>query len=137
MRLTMTATKSQILRLGSATLLLGGLCGCGPMAMLVGNVPVTSISELQQARDANSTVYLEGTVGSRAPFLGAGAYQLQDATGSIWVLTDRTLPLQGEEVKIKGNVAYQSIPVAGKELGEVYIKEIEQLQRQDAPTESK
>lgn len=137
MTLTMSVTKSQILRLGSATLLLGGLYGCGPLAVLVGNVPVTNIGELQQARDANSTVYLEGKVGSRAPFLGAGAYQLQDATGSIWVVSDRSLPAQGDAVKIKGNVTYQSIPVAGKELGEVYIKEIEQLQRQNAPAESK
>lgn len=132
----MTSTITAILRLGAAILLLGGLYSCGSMVM-VRDVPITPISELQQARDANSTVYLKGTVRSLAPFLEGGAYQLQDATGSIWVVTEHTLPAQGETIKIKGNITYQSIPVAGKELGEIYIKEIEQLQRQNTPTESK
>ncbi|HIK28757.1 MAG: hypothetical protein N3E45_12860 [Oscillatoriaceae bacterium SKW80] len=133
----MTSPITAILRLGMAILLLGGLYSCGSMAILFGDVPVTPISELQQARDANTTVYLKGTVGSLAPFLEGGAYQLQDATGSIWVVTDGALPAQGDIVKIKGNVTYQSIPIAGKELGEIYIKEIEQLQRQNTSTESK
>lgn len=124
--------KTRVLALACLSLLLGGLTAGAQMA-LFGASGGTDIGEIQQKRDVNSTVYLQGKVEKRAPFLGAGgAYQLQDATGSVWVITNKTLPNQGDEVSIKGSVNYESIPVAGLELGEVYIKEQEQLQRKPA-----
>jgi hypothetical protein len=125
--------KTRVLALTSLSLLLGGLTAGAQMALFGVNAPVTDIGDLQQKRDINSTVYLQGKVEKRAPFLGAGAYQLQDATGSVWIITNKTLPNQGDEVTIKGDVNYESIPVAGQDLGEVYIKEQEQLQRKPAP----
>ncbi|MBW4492646.1 MAG: hypothetical protein KME26_06055 [Oscillatoria princeps RMCB-10] len=124
--------KTRVLALASLSLLLGGLTAGAQMA-LFGASGATDIGEIQQKREVNSTVYVQGKVEKRAPFLGAGAYQLQDATGSIWVITNKTLPNQGDEVSIKGSVNYESIPVAGLEIGEVYIKEQEQLQRKPAP----
>jgi hypothetical protein len=61
--------------------------------------------------------------------LVAGAYKVQDATGAIWVLTNQTIPNVGDEVLIKGQLQFQSIPVAGQNLDEVYVQEEQQLQR--------
>lgn len=116
----MILTKIQTVRLGTITLLLGGLLGCS----LLDN-STTDIADIQQNRNAYSTIYLKGVVEKSAPFLGSGAYELKDASGSIWVVRDRALPKQGDQITIKGKVEYQSIPIAGQELGEVYIKELE------------
>lgn len=121
------------LRLGILSLLLLELLGCGSLAHLTQSgvsVPVTNIADIQKHRDAHSTVYLKGRVASIATFVGSGAYELQDATSSIWVITKQALPAKGDKVLIKSQVQYQSIPIGGKDLGEVYMQEQEQLERQ-------
>jgi hypothetical protein len=116
-------------------LLAGGLVGCGKLAPFgfggfnFGGGNITKISDIQQNPNANTTVYLQGQVETRAPFLGSGAYKLQDATGTIWVLTDQTLPNVGDAVSIKGQLQFQSIPFDGQELGEVYVQEQDLLDR--------
>lgn len=121
-----------------SVLLLGGLLSCNASApsgvSVFGspNVPLTNIGDLPQKQDADSQVYLKGQVNSQAPFVGSSAYELRDQTGKIWVLTTQTLPNQGDEVIVKGKVQYRSIPLAGKELGEVYLQEQEQLERKPA-----
>jgi len=57
------------------------------------------------------------------------AYQLQDSTGTIWVLTNQAGLQLEDKVLIKGNIHYQSIPLAGKRFWEVYVHEQEQLER--------
>src|SRR4028119_2342830 len=115
----------------------GGLVSCsnsGPLGIgginlngVGGNV--TKISEIQKNKNSAATVHLQGQVATRAPFLGSGAYKLQDATGAVWVMTSQSLPDVGDEVLIKGQLQFQSIPVGGQDLGEVYIQEEQQLQR--------
>jgi hypothetical protein len=115
----------------------GGLVGCSKSAPLGMHgltisqfgVNVTKINELPQNPNATATVYIQGQVADHAPFLAAGAYEVQDATGTIWVLTNKTVPSVGDQVLIKGQVQFQSIPLAGKEFGEVYVQEQEQLKR--------
>ncbi len=132
----MISFKVRIFRLGSLPLLLGGLLGCnslidyGIAVPEESNVPLTQVSELQQQQNNGSTIYLKGKVGSQAPFLGSGAYQLQDSTGSVWVLADENLPDRGDEVVIKVQVEYQSIPIGEQDLGQLYVVELEQLERQ-------
>ncbi|HEY9652200.1 MAG TPA: hypothetical protein V6C95_16170 [Coleofasciculaceae cyanobacterium] len=115
-------------------LLGGGLVGCsnsvplglsGLSSSAGGNV--TKIGTIQQNQNA-ATVYLQGRVINRAPFLTNGAYKLEDATGTIWVLTNQALPNIGDEVKIVGQVQFQSIPIGGQDLGEVYVQEQRQLE---------
>jgi len=96
---------------------------------------VASIGDIQQKRQVDTEVYLRGKVENRAPFVGNAAYQLQDGTGTIWVLTNQALPQLGDEVLLKGEVRYKSITLkelAGKDLGEVYVEEMEQLKRTPA-----
>ncbi|MCU0545201.1 MAG: DNA-binding protein [Oscillatoriaceae cyanobacterium Prado104] len=138
----MTATIKQVwvqgFRIGSLSLILAsGLLSCGslPMSQLNIGVNVDRIGDIQQKRQVDAEVYLKGKVGNRAPFVGNAAYQLQDGTGRIWVLTKQSLPQRGDEMLLKGNVRYKSITIknlAGRDLGEVYIEEMEQLQRNPA-----
>lgn len=114
-----------------------GLVSCSQSAQLgframnisasYGNV--TPISEVQNNPTTNATIYLRGQVTNRAPFLVNGAYKLQDATGTIWIVTNQSVPNVGDEVVIKGQVQFQSIPLAEQEFGEVYVQEQEQVER--------
>lgn len=106
--------------------------GCSSLNYLgvaLSNPPLTPISQLQQSQP-EATVYLQGKVSNLAPFLDSGAYQLQDETGRIWVLTEQKLPFQGQKIAIEGQVTYQPIPVEGKDLGELYVLEVKQLDSQ-------
>jgi hypothetical protein len=97
-----------------------GLVGCG----------VSTVKEIQtnpQRNWFNSTVYLRGQVSDRAPLINAQVYQLEDSTGKIWVLTDKTTPKKGDSVYIRGTVRFEKIPMEGQDFGEAYIEEQEQL----------
>jgi len=93
---------------------------------------VTDIADINRNLDTNYTVYLQGKVAHRVPLLESQMYQLQDASGRIWVLTDQKDLQLNDEVMIKGNVRYQSIPLAGKDFGEVYVQEQQQLEHTPA-----
>jgi hypothetical protein len=119
-------------RLFRSSLLLFGvglsLIGCGSLkhlGIVLSNPPANTIGELQPS-SSDLTVNLQGKVIKVAPFLGSGAYQIHDTTGSIWVLTEKGLPQPGAEIAIQGQVKYQPIPIGRQEMGEMYILELEQ-----------
>ena len=85
-------------------------------------VNVTPIQELKPRQD-KATVYILGKVSSSVPLVKQQVYQINDSTGKIWVLTNQTGWKEGQSVVIKGKVNYQSIFLAGKELGEIYLEE--------------
>lgn len=106
-----------------------GLVGCQSISQSESwiNFNTAKIELLQQKQKIGAKVYLRGKVKSHAPFLGAGAYQLQDDTGSIWVFTTQPLPPVGEDLLIQGKVEYKSLLIKemkGKDIGDVYFKEI-------------
>ena len=130
-------TTHKFLRIGILSLILGVLIGCAHLGNL-GNLPINlrkrnvlEISDLQQKQDLDSTVYLQGKVVKIVPFLDSGAYQLEDDTGSIWVFTKNSLPAEGDRLVVKGEIQYQKITQPDRELGEFYLKEIEQLEGED------
>jgi hypothetical protein len=107
-------------------LLLLPVTGCDrPAISELGASPAVATIAIQdvpsQGKDA--IVTLKGTVGDRAPLLGGTVYELQDATGKIWVLTKGQAPEKGQEIIVKGTLRYKSIPIAGKEQGSVYIEQ--------------
>ena len=115
--------------------LLGGLLGCGKLPQSGMNainfrpgVDVTNIRDIKP-RDNDATLYLQGKVASQVPLLERRVYQLQDLTGTIWVSTNQSDLWPGDQVLVKGKLRYQSIPLAGKDFGEVYIEEQQQLER--------
>ncbi|WP_107668198.1 DNA-binding protein [Cyanothece sp. BG0011] len=124
------------------SLLVGGLIGCTPVNYLgLAQPSITPIGELSPQPSTESTseeaiIYLEGKVVDRAPFMDSGSYQLQDQTGTVWVLTDGPLPQTGDRVQITGKVTYQSIPMGGQDVGELYILEVEQVEANAGQTTS-
>ncbi len=100
---------------------------------IISGVNVIHIRDINSKQDKNTTVYLQGKVAHRVPLLELQMYQLQDASGRIWVLTDQKDLQLNDKVLIKGNVRYQSIPLAGKDFGEVYVQEQQQLEHTSAP----
>lgn len=90
----------------------------------------TNIEAIAQQRKVGAKVYTEGTVAKLAPFVGAGAYQLQDSTGTIWVFTTQPLPSIGQQMFIRGQVNYEQITVEGApglDIGDFYIRELERI----------
>ncbi|MGB5635593.1 MAG: hypothetical protein WBM86_22825 [Waterburya sp.] len=85
-----------------------------------------SVKEISQQKIDN-TVYLTGKVVHIAPFIDRAAYQIEDATGKIWVVTTQNPPEFGKSISIKGKIKYQSLSFAEQELGELYLFELEQL----------
>lgn len=131
----MTRTLVQVFYAIPLGLMLAGLYSCSNLAESVG-LNVSNIGEISKTQTMDANIYLKGKVEDRAPFLGTGAYQLQDSTGSIWVLTKLPVPLQGEQMLIQGTVRYQQIQLkelAGKDLGGVYVEELQRLERAPSP----
>ena len=83
---------------------------------------VIKISAIQR-QNIDAVVNLSGRVTTRAPLLGQQAYEIQDDTGEIWVLTTADAPALGMAVQVRGKVRYASILLAGKEQGSVYIEQ--------------
>ena len=52
-----------------------------------------------------NTVTIEGEVTRHFSLIVLKYYTVSDGTGTIDVLTDRTLPAKGQKVKVKGKVA--------------------------------
>jgi hypothetical protein len=105
-----------------------------PLNNLVSQWSVTNISQLLQTRPQNTIVTIRGKVQAIAPLAGTSAYQLEDASGKIWVLTSNpNLPKVGDILLIKGQTRYESIIVAGQDRGELYLQEQEILERQPLP----
>ncbi len=118
-------------RLGFTLLLVVGLFGCGYLTtpgLQASNLsfgsnvtPIRSIKPEQEQQD--TTVYVQGKVETQVPLLNQWAYQINDSTGKIWVVTNQPNLQEGQQVVIKGKVRYKSIPLANQEFGEIYIEE--------------
>lgn len=95
----------------------------------------TAISKISQ-KQTGTKVYLQGKVMKQAPFLGSGAYQLQDSTGSVWIVTNNYLPPLGKDIFIEGEIQFQTISPqpsstasAKSEKNEIYIVELKQIKK--------
>lgn len=116
------------------------LFGCEQLATSTAKLSlnVTSIDSLPK-RKADTRIYVKGTVESHAPFVGAGAYQLQDNTGNVWIFTTDPLPPLGQEMLLRGQVRHERISLQelpGEDIGGVYLKELERLQEPSASPEN-
>ncbi|MEH1770671.1 MAG: hypothetical protein V7L27_02810 [Nostoc sp.] len=117
-------------RLGLTCFLVAGLCSCGNLTLpslskagLKFRTNVTPIGEIKPKQDNQAIVYIQGQVEKQAPLIKQWAYKISDSTGKIWVVTNQKNLGEGSQVVIKGKIRYRSIPLAGKELGEVYLEE--------------
>ena len=52
----------------------------------------------------NHEVSVKGTVVKSTSVLGHGAYQIEDGTGSLWVVSTKGVPRKGAHVRVTGKV---------------------------------
>jgi hypothetical protein len=100
-------------------ILLSSLIGCEPS-----QISVEQISPKKVGR----VVYLSGTVTHLAPFIDNSAYQIEDITGKVWVVTTEDPPQVGQKINLKGKIKYQSLPFENQELGDFYVVELAKLE---------
>ena len=80
-----------------------------------------TIEQVMENRDGRK-VYITGKVLRTVPLVKNGAYQVQDETDQLWVLTTQKLPKEGSQVSILGKVVFQELSISEKQL---YVQEIE------------
>ncbi len=80
----------------------------------------TTISKINAdpARYQNKEVAIVGTVRDSYGALGQGAYEIDDGTGRLWVVTKRGVPSRGARVGVKGHV-YTGFNYGGRNFGTV------------------
>jgi hypothetical protein len=66
----------------------------------------TSINRIlaEPQRYANRDVRVTGRVLTSASVLGRGAYQIDDGSGTLWVVSERGVPRKGARVRVTGKV---------------------------------
>ena len=111
---------------------LTGLTGCQvinrPFPLrLTGQI--RSVNAVQTRVNVGSTIYVQGTVGDRVPLINGQVYELQDATGGIWVVTNDPTIATGHELLIRGKLSYEATPEFGPDVGERYLWEVGQIER--------
>ncbi|NWF59888.1 MAG: hypothetical protein HXY43_11530 [Fischerella sp.] len=115
-----------VMHMGLTCVLMAGLVSCSNFSFSGMNAigaNITPIQELRSQPDSNTTVYIQGKVEKKAPLLKRQAYLINDETGQIWAIANQTNLQVGDQIVIKGKIRYRSIPLAGKEYGEVYLEE--------------
>ncbi|MBW4472960.1 MAG: hypothetical protein KME45_21670 [Stenomitos rutilans HA7619-LM2] len=122
-------------------LLMMGLTGCVSFGEAQGSggiqpvefaIATNTIATLKQTPHVNAIVKVKGQVGQRVPLLGKTAYELSDATGSLWVIATDAIPNLGDGVVVEGKLLYQTIQLNGREQGSVYLEQQRQLQHTPA-----
>src|SRR5918993_6013098 len=101
-------------RLGSLSLILTAVF------LLTACPSQTTISKINAdpARYRNKEVVIVGTVRDSYGALGQGAYEIDDGTGRLWVVTRRGVPSRGARVGAKGRV-YNGFNFGGRNYGTV------------------
>ncbi len=72
-----------------------------PGASFMDPRPATKIARLGQ-KSEGTTVVVEGKVRAIAPLVEQSVYEVEDKSGTIWVLTDDSPPPQNAQVKVHG-----------------------------------
>ncbi len=75
-------------------------------AILLAGCEQKTINEIraQPDRYANRTVGIRGSVTESFSVLGRGAYQVDDGTGKLWVVSEKGVPRKGSHVAVKGRI---------------------------------
>lgn len=96
------------------------------MVLLAACPPRVSISQINRdpGRYANRDISIAGRVSSSFGALGAGVYQLEDGTGSMWVYSQGYgVPADGAKVAVTGRIT-QGFTFGGRSFA-VILRETE------------
>jgi len=90
------------------------------MLLLTACPSQTNIGKINSNPDRyrNKEVGIAGRVTDSYGVLGAGAYEIDDGTGKIWVATRRGVPSRGARVGAKGYI-HSGFSFAGRNFGTV------------------
>lgn len=92
-----------------------------PPELLTGQ-SVVRIDSLKSDQ-ADQTVAIAGNITQRVALLEGWLYQVQDETGSVWVVARGSEPEIGQVALIEGTVRYEAIVVDSIDAGEIYLEE--------------
>jgi len=98
---------------------------------LAGCPQQVTVAEIQAdpGHFSNKEVAIEGDVTNAFGALGQGAYEVDDGTGKIWVLTDRGgVPSRGARVRVAGRVT-TGVTFAGRNFGTVLRETARKFER--------
>lgn len=86
--------------------------------------PIAQLLTADPATVVDTPVQISGTIVQQVPLVDGRLYELQDDTGSIWVMAESESDalITGNTIHIQGIVAYENIAIAGQEQGELYIQ---------------
>ena len=70
------------------------------------------------SRYHNKKVSIVGRVTDSYGIMGQGAYEIDDGTGRIWVIADRTVPARGARIEAKGHIITGFV-FSGRNMGTV------------------
>ena len=90
--------KTHVRSIGLAMLVLTAVMSVACGASTINKV----LADPQRYR--NREVKLTGSVVDSFSLVGRGAYQLDDTTGRLWIVSDRGVPRRGARVNVKGTV---------------------------------
>ena len=79
-------------------------------------------------RYENNTARIVGRVTQQMCVLNYGIYELEDATGKIFVISQRGVPSRGARVEVKGNTV-NAFSLAGIDYGTVLMEEDRKIHR--------
>jgi hypothetical protein len=108
----------------SLLIVLAVLLALGVLLIVGCGSNITKISKILEQPDnyMGKTVEIAGTItkayGVDLVISQAGAYQVDDGTGKIWVTTSNGEPSEGAKVWVKGNVA-RGVKILGQSFGAV------------------
>ncbi|MDJ0727342.1 MAG: hypothetical protein QNJ38_19760 [Prochloraceae cyanobacterium] len=119
----------RVLRIGILTSMLAGTVACTDLFNFYRDRNIAQILQIkvEQGKNLDRQVSVDGTVTRSISFLESGAYQLQDETGTIWIFTDDELPEAGTALEIKGKLRHKNISIEDRDLGQSYIFETERI----------
>lgn len=87
--------------------------------------PIAQLLTADPTTVVDTPVYLSGTIVQQVPLVDGRLYELQDESGSIWVMaaSESEALVTGNTIRVQGLVSYENIAIAGQEQGELYIQE--------------
>lgn len=100
--------------------------GCGYLIHggFAGENQVT-IEEIKTSADSeNKSVNVEGNVTQVIPLVNGFAFEIEDNTGTIWVMTTGEKPEVGQRISTQATVNREEIMIAEQDMSSVYLQQI-------------
>jgi hypothetical protein len=98
------------------------------LSLLIGCASRITVADIKKdsGRYQNRVVAVRGEVTKVVgiPFLGKSFFQLDDGTGTLWVMSSKQVPAEGQEVWARGEI-HAGFKVGGETYGVVLVEEKE------------